>query len=141
MSSTITSVNYANWFQRAGAIIIDMLCYMALPFLGLLISSLFSDDSAFVYIYAPLLVAGIVLNGYNRWFLAGKTGQSWGRRALGIRLVSQRTGQPIGAGMAFVRELAHFLDSVVLYIGWLWPAFDSERQTFADKVTGTIVVR
>jgi hypothetical protein len=42
--------------------------------------------------------------------------------------------------MAFVRDLAHILDALPCYIGFLWPIWDSKRQTFADKIMNTVVV-
>ena len=42
--------------------------------------------------------------------------------------------------MAFVRQLAHILDGIPCYIGYLWPLWDAKRQTFADKVIGTYVI-
>jgi len=69
----------------------------------------------------------------------GRTGQSWGKQALKLRLLSESTGQPIGAGMAFVRDLAHIVDSLACYLGWLWPLWDAKRQTFADKLVKTVV--
>ena len=44
--------------------------------------------------------------------------------------------------MAFVRDIAHILDSIIcgLPIGWLWPLWDAKRQTWADKVMKTVVV-
>ena len=59
---------------------------------------------------------------------------------MGIKLVKAETGQPIGAGMAFVRQIAHILDGIPCYIGYLWPLWDDKRQTFADKVIGTYVI-
>ncbi len=56
-------------------------------------------------------------------------------------MVGGYTGQPIGFGMAFVRQIAHALDSWSLGIGYLWPLWDERRQTFADKVCNTVVVR
>jgi uncharacterized RDD family membrane protein YckC len=81
----------------------------------------------------------VVLGAYiwNRYVRDGR-GQSFGRRRLGLWLLSDSTGQPIGGGMAFVRDIAHFLDSW-FYLGYLWPLWDRKRQTFADKVCGTIV--
>jgi uncharacterized RDD family membrane protein YckC len=72
--------------------------------------------------------------------LAGRTGQSWGKKALGLSLVGEATGQPIGAGMAFVRDICHFVDSIICYIGWLFPLWDAKRQTLADKIMNTVVV-
>ena len=85
-----------------------------------------------------LLMLGIQL--WNRVFRMGRTGQSIGKRVMGLKLVEERTGQPMGAGMCFVRELAHVLDGAV-YIGYLWPLWDDKRRTFADMVMTTLVVR
>ena len=46
---------------------------------------------------------------YNMVYLGRTTGQSWGRKVAGVRLVSEATGRPIGMGMAFVRQLAHII--------------------------------
>ncbi|GAB3442495.1 hypothetical protein GCM10027517_19650 [Phycicoccus ginsengisoli] len=97
-----------------------------------------------------LMVVGFVLVGlgglamiglqlWNRVFRMGRTGQSLGKRVMGIRLVEEYTGQPMGAGMCFVRELAHTLDGF-FYLGYLWPLWDAKRQTFADKILSTVVV-
>jgi uncharacterized RDD family membrane protein YckC len=82
-----------------------------------------------------------VLNGYNRWYLGGKTGQSWGKKALGLHLVGEQTGQPIGPGMAFVRDLAHIVDAIICYIGFLFPLWDAKKQTLADKIVKTLVIK
>lgn len=60
---------------------------------------------------------------------------------MGIRLLREADGRPLGFGMAFVRRLAHFLDSIACYIGWLWPLWDAKKQTFADKVCSSVVVK
>jgi len=85
-------------------------------------------------------LAALVVSGYNRWFQAGTTGQSWGKKALNLRLVGDATGTPIGAGLAFARDICNILDSLACYIGWLFPIWDAKRQTFADKILSTVVV-
>ncbi len=50
------------------------------------------------------------------------------------------TSQPIGMGKAFVRDIAHIVDSVICYVGWLFPLWDEKRQTLADKMQSTVVV-
>ena len=59
---------------------------------------------------------------------------------MGIRLVGVTSGRPIGAGLSFVRQFAHIFDSLVCYLGWLWPLWDSRNQTLADKVMNTVVL-
>jgi uncharacterized RDD family membrane protein YckC len=85
------------------------------------------------------LVLMVAIQIWNRAFKQGRTGQSIGKKVMGIRLVEEYTGRPIGAGMAFVRDLAHTLDGF-LYLGYLWPLWDDKRQTFADKILNTVVV-
>ena len=59
---------------------------------------------------------------------------------LNLRLVSEETGQPIGMLMAFVRDICHIVDSIICYIGYLFPLWDAKRQTIADKIVKTVVI-
>lgn len=142
MSTPAASGAYASWIQRVGAYIVDGL--VSLPF-GILAGVLgLSTDAngapSFNAMYFIFGLLGFVVSGYNRWYLQGKTGQSWGKKALGIRLIGEQTGQPIGGGMAFVRDLAHIVDGIICYIGFLFPLWDAKRQTLADKIMKTVVV-
>lgn len=128
-------MQYANWITRVGAYIVDYL--VVLPF-TVLAALLDSDGGALYYI---LLLIGVVVGIYNRWFQAGKTGQSWGKMALGITLVNESNQQPIGVGKAFLRDVAHIVDGIICYIGYLFPLWDSKRQTLADKIVSTVVVK
>jgi uncharacterized RDD family membrane protein YckC len=100
----------------------------------------------------PLTVVGYAIQGvaflalvvfsiWNRWIRTGRTGMSIGKEKMGIKLVSEDTGQPIGGGMAFVRDLAHFVDGLICDIGYLFPLWDDKRQTLADKIVKTVVVK
>jgi uncharacterized RDD family membrane protein YckC len=131
----------ANWPQRVGAFLIDYLVIVVPIGIAIALVSGGRNDSS-----GPGLIAGLlylVATGlwiYNRWILAGRTGQSWGKQALGLKLLRMDNGQPIGGGMAFVRDIAHILDSLPCYLGYLWPIWDNRRQTFADKVISTVVI-
>lgn len=85
-------------------------------------------------------LGGLVWVVLNRWVKGGRTGQSFGRRVVGIKLVGEQSGAPIGAGSAFLRDLCHAADSAACYVGFLWPLWDERNQTFADKIVKTIVV-
>jgi uncharacterized RDD family membrane protein YckC len=89
-----------------------------------------------VLAYIAAAVAGI----WNIVFRQGNTGQTIGKQIVSIKLIRELDGQPVGPGMSFVRQLAHFLDSLACYVGWLWPLWDAKNQTFADKLCGTVVV-
>jgi uncharacterized RDD family membrane protein YckC len=76
--------------------------------------------------------------GWNSCYRQGTTGQSIGRQGAGTKLVEMKTGQPIGFGRAVLRQFCHNLE---FFIGYLWPLWDDKRQTFADKIAGTVVIR
>lgn len=129
---------YADWGKRAGAYLIDFAPLLA----GLLLSVLLSLASGVAGTIVLLLaiLGNLAWTVFNRWINGGGTGQSLGKRIVGIKLVSEATGEPIGAGTAFVRDVAHALDSAALALGFLWPLWDDKAQTFSDKLLSTIVV-
>lgn len=146
--------DYAHWGRRVGAYFIDF----APTYIGLIFFWVWYFQFIFEMLGAartqtlptnivnPVLIIGVViiLLGYpyiiwNRYFLDGRRGQTLGKRALKIRLISETTGEPIGALNAFLRDLVHTLDGAS-YVGYLWPLWDEKRQTFSDKLMKTIVV-
>jgi uncharacterized RDD family membrane protein YckC len=127
--------SYANWGQRFLGTLVDMLVFVV-PYIVIGVGA--ANETMALVAIGYLAIIGVAI-----WMLImeGRTGQTLGKKALGIRLVRESDGQPLGVGMAFVRRLAHFLDSLACYLGWLWPAWDAKRQTFADKVCSSIVIR
>ena len=145
--------DYANWGQRLRARLVDQ----APTYVGLIIfsagyllwivelalsgGSTFHFEGAVVAMIIGLsvMLASLPWVAYNRWMIAGRTGQSLGKRVTKIRLIGEETQAPIGALNAFVRDLVHILDWLTM-VGYLWPLWDDKKQTFADKIMKTIVV-
>jgi uncharacterized RDD family membrane protein YckC len=146
---------FAHWGYRVGSSIIDFLLYAVPATIGSAIANLSgtqtvnefgqletTDVPAWAVILSLLLLAcSVAIFVWNTCIRQGRTGQSLGKQALGTKLVSARTGQPIGGGMAFARYLCHIVDALPCYLGYLWPIWDRERQTFADKIVSTYVIR
>src|SRR5215203_1646608 len=91
-----------------------------------------------VYLLAYALVFAYWI--WNWGYRQGNTGQSIGKSVMKFKVISEKTGQPIGFGLSIVRQIAHAVDSIVCYIGWLFPLWDAKRQTLADKIMTTICV-
>lgn len=91
-----------------------------------------------------LIVLGIVLSigiqVWNRIFKMGRTGQSVGKKALGLKLINEQTGEPIGAMQSFLRELLGGLINQIVYLSYLWMLWDDNKQTLADKVVHSTVI-
>ncbi|GAA1748431.1 RDD family protein [Luedemannella helvata] len=143
---TMPTPPYANWFVRAGGFLIDWVVVAIPSACGSCIGRATSDENGnytglggLIGVVFGLIALGLLI--YNRWYLGGTTGQTWGRRVMSTRLVAINGGQPIGMLKAFLRDVAHIVDSIICYIGWLFPLWDAKRQTLADKIMKTVVLK
>lgn len=151
----------AGFWVRFGAWLLDAILYglLAAPFVGIglyLVFDAFSDcvtigDELVCPPGAPSggsIVAGIglMLLGAVLVFVLyvramATTGQPWGARMVGVKVVRSDTGAPIGLGRAIGRTLfAGFLSGQICYLGYLWAIWDGKNQTWHDKVTDSVVV-
>ncbi|QGQ18067.1 DUF2510 domain-containing protein [Cellulomonas sp. JZ18] len=146
-------VPYASWVLRVAAYLLDTLALVpwGLAYAYAMLTATPGTDVYGTPALQPtptgttVLLVGVlvtwVLYIANRWVLPARTGQSLGKRAVGIRVRSEQTGTTLSVWMCLVRDFAHALDSLVLYLGYLWPLWDAKRQTFADKAVKAVVVR
>jgi len=91
-----------------------------------------------------VLIIGVVWSLYNA-YLAGQTGQSTGKRILGIRLARYADGQVVGPAFALLRLFMNVVFWVICFIpgllNYLWPLWDQKSQTWSDKIASSVVVR
>ena len=139
---------YASWGSRVGAYLLDVLI-LAVP-LGLLvvlIAVLASDDgdesteeSLLVLFYLLTVLVPVL---YFTLMHGGERGATYGKRALGIRVVDEQGGA-IGYGRALGRYAVVFglgLFGLPLLVDYLWPLWDDQNQTLHDKAVRSLVVR
>jgi uncharacterized RDD family membrane protein YckC len=154
-------LTYASWPRRAAAFVLDALAVVLLAAsavalmyatrnrlcdgdvssrdLGEQCASGVSPWGVIGFVVAWLAVIGYV--AWNFGYRQGRTGSSIGKSVLGLRVVDAGSGEPIGFRRSLIRQLAHASDLLSLGLGYLWPLWDSKRQTFADKLASTVVVR
>ncbi|HZQ81759.1 MAG TPA: RDD family protein [Gaiellaceae bacterium] len=87
-------------------------------------------------------VIGILVSLAYFTYFHGRTGQTPGDAALGIRVVDVRDnpGETIGYGRAALRWLVSIVSTIVVFLGFLWMLWDSEKQTWHDKAAGSLPV-
>lgn len=96
-------------------------------------------DAGAIFILAGIVLAFVA--AIRMMIQRGHLGYDIADAALGQTLLRDSSMRPMGSGWSvFGRGLAHILDALPLYLGYFWPIWDQKRQTFADKVSGTIVV-
>lgn len=138
---------FASWGARLGAYIIDILPPTVLI---VVMTALFGDNEAtgssfsFELTGLPFLVYLVLAIGwalFNWGHLQGTTGQTVGKKSLGIAVHGAQTGRPLGFGLSFARQIVHIVDAIPCYLGFLWPLWDKENRTFADMILSTRVVK
>lgn len=72
----------------------------------------------------------------------GRTGQTWGRKIVGVKVIDASTGAPIGVWRALGRQLFEStISSWLFYLGFWWMLWDPESQTWHDKAVNSVVVK
>jgi uncharacterized RDD family membrane protein YckC len=86
-------------------------------------------------------VVGVILVAVLYVRALGRTGQTFGRKIAGVKVIGKDSGQPLGAGKAFLRVLVAGLVSGNCILGYLWMLWDRDKQTWHDKIVSSVVVK
>ncbi|OBG72514.1 hypothetical protein A5700_09005 [Mycobacterium sp. E1214] len=155
---TLPTGDYTPWLTRALAFVIDILPYVVLHGIGTAIlvatqqtacvtdvtqyavNQYCATQNSTIGLLAQWLASavGLFYLIWNYGYRQGTTGSSVGKSVLKFKVVSEVTGQPVGFGLSVVRSLAHIVDAIICFIGFLFPLWDSKRQTLADKIMTTV---
>lgn len=131
----------ADFGKRAVATLIDysvgLAAYIVIAIVSGIIGAVSDTLGALV---AGLLYLVVAAYYFYILYMTGQRGASPGKRVMGLKVVKLADGQVLGGGMGIVRGLAHIVDQIICYIGYLFPLWDPMRQTLADKIIGTVVL-
>jgi uncharacterized RDD family membrane protein YckC len=120
----------ASFFRRLGAALLD----------GILLGIVTGVIEAIVGRGLGGLVSLAIGIAYYGYLEGGPTGQTLGKKALGIRVYDLRDGGPIGFSRGVIRYFARILSALPIFLGYFWMLWDSEKQTWHDKLAGSVVV-
>lgn len=112
----------AGFWIRAGAILIDVI----------LVGMICGPTGV-----GELILPGLAAYGAVMWKFKGTT---IGGIVCGLRVV-RLDDRPLDWPTTVVRALGCFLSLAVAGLGFVWVVFDPERQSWHDKIAGTVVVR
>ncbi|HMP84805.1 MAG TPA: RDD family protein [Verrucomicrobiota bacterium] len=106
---------------------------MAAAFLDIILVSILS--AAVGGLPLGLLVAVAYFAGMWAW-----RGTTIGGIVLNLKVI-RPDGRPVTFAVALVRSLMAAFSVIVLFLGFLWIAWDPDKQGWHDKIAGTVVVR
>lgn len=93
--------------------------------------------AALTPVAGPFIVIAGVIYFVGMWTWKGTT---IGGIVMGLKVVTNQ-GEPVNFAVALVRSLSSLFSAAVLFLGFLWAGWDREKQSWHDKIAGTIVVR
>jgi uncharacterized RDD family membrane protein YckC len=144
----VDDAELASWGRRLAALLVDGAVLTAIVLTTMLAAGVPLDDvNSTIWDGSSLaLIALFVLpEAIYDTAMIGARNQTFGKMALGIKVVDAESRGPIGYARAFTR----WLSTAFLWALWalpgvvdhLWPLRDSRRQTFHDKLARSVVVR
>ncbi len=120
----------ASFGIRFVALLIDI---VLLGVAGALLSAIFKPTIGSIL----QIILGLA---YYAYLEGSPSGQTVGKKAMNIRVVDFTTGGAIGPTRALIRYLGRILSSIPCLLGYFWMLWDSEKQTWHDKIATTVVV-
>lgn len=126
------SLQRANFWERIAAAFLDVII------VGILITLVVHLVPPFRSMRPPQVTALVALAYFaGMWAWKGTT---IGGTVLNLKVV-RLDGKPMTFGVAVVRGLVSVLSFIVLFLGFFWMIWDVEKQTWHDKIAGTVVMR
>ncbi|MDQ1688970.1 MAG: hypothetical protein QOK42_1945 [Frankiaceae bacterium] len=133
----------AGWGIRVGGALLDMLVLIGVLagaiILGLLLGA--ASDVLGAIVITLGIIGGVIFAFWNACWRLGKTGQSLGKKWVGISVRRESDGSVLGAGGGFARYFIHYFSDGLCFLGYLWPLWDEKKQTWTDKIQSTVVVK
>lgn len=160
LSAADAAYPYASWISRVFASILDGFVVPLPP--GVILAGIgaviaFSGSEVTTYddgsvsaeggnpVGVIVLVVGILaiflIEVWNLVFRQGNTGQTLGKKWLGISVIRESDGVPLGPVMALLRWIMMAILGGACFLNYLWPLWDSKHQCWHDMVVRSVVVR
>lgn len=131
MNSNVSAVPAgAGFLERFLAMLIDAVI-LVIP--SAIIQFILPDILSFI--------VGVALGiGYVVYFWT-TTGSTPGKMVMKLKVVNAQTGELLDPGTAVLRYVGYFVSALPLYLGFIWVAFDENKEGFHDKIAKTRVIK
>jgi uncharacterized RDD family membrane protein YckC len=130
-------VELAGFWRRFGASLVDVVWMLPLSILLALVGSFANRGELST---GGELMANVILGIIVVSFWAERRATP-GKLVAGIRIVDAETGGTPPVGRLVLRYVGYIVSGIPLCLGYLWMLWDGRKQTWHDKMAGTLVIR
>jgi uncharacterized RDD family membrane protein YckC len=130
-------MEYAGFWIRFVAELVDLLIIVTPLFFVTILTGIIGTIGEDLFFYCVIVPAGLI---YQVGMLT-KFSATLGKMTVGIKVISGAS-QKLSIGQILLREIVGkgFLSNI-MYLGYIWVAFDEKKQGWHDKIAGTYVVK
>lgn len=144
MGTDNQNVEYAGFWVRAGATLIDwgLLLMLTVPLLVSIYGWEYFQSSEFKLVEGSgdFLISWVFPAMATMVFWITKQATP-GKMAFSLSVVDASHGRPPRPSQFVGRYFGYVLSILPLCLGFVWVAFDRKKQSWHDKLAGTVVVR
>jgi uncharacterized RDD family membrane protein YckC len=143
-ATAFVDVQYAGFWMRFVAFFIDgiLLSVIIIPLILWIYGAeiftaqdeLFVPGPAYYLITTVLPIVATLLFWKYRQATPGKM-------LLGLKIVNAKTLGALSTGQLFGRYFAYIVSMIPAYLGFFWIGWDARKQSWHDKLAGTLVIR
>ena len=144
---------YAGFYRRYAALTPEVTLFLFLSYIWLLISPashleylyLMNAESELLSEHEKILsilynvASGLIFIFYYS-FMLSRSGATYGKKILGIKVVSSVDGAYIGFGRAFLRYIGFVISCMLLFLPLIIQPFTKRKQALHDKTSKTVVI-
>lgn len=126
-----TGLPLAGWWTRFAGIVVDGILF---GIIEAILNAIFSARGLVELIIIVLELA------YVTYFWTS-TGSTLGQMLVGIKVVDKDSGHNLKPSQAVVRWIGLIISGIPIFLGYIWAAFDPQKQGWMDKLANTQVVK
>lgn len=132
-------VEFAGFGARLVAYIVDTIV-ITLIIIALAIAAGLLVIALPILSIAPILAIIAVPLLYFPYYWQ-KSGQTPGKKMMGIKVVRDTDGGPLTWGTAIIRLVGYWVSGLVFYLGYIWVFIDKRKRGWHDLIASTVVIK
>lgn len=135
------ALEYAGFWIRVGAALIDFIILASIMYTIYYTifktTALIIPSTLFIHIFSSIFWLFHIAYFVGFWIWRGQTP---GKIITGIKVI-RTDSSPVDWRYALIRYLGCIASAIILFIGFIWIAFDKRKQGLHDKLADTYVVK
>lgn len=142
LSPESKDIQYSGFWIRALAALLDSIWLLILTFgLGWMIyGAIYFESTNFSEGYADIFITYVLPFFITMMFWFYKSATP-GKMLLGMKIVDAKTLEKASKGKLSLRYLGYYISALALGLGYFWVGWDPRKQSWHDKIAGTLVIK